>query len=152
MRYFVVDANGNRYGPVDIATLNAWAREGRVLPTMLIEEEASGIRSVASSVNGLFFPGANAPPPVNYAGYSRPGPGPMGGTAQSDLNAAWTFGIFGLLCCGLLAIPGYLKAKSAQAQGHPGAQGAIILNMIVLVLMALAIVANVVVAASGGWR
>lgn len=36
--YFVISADGNRYGPADIDTLVQWTREGRILgETMLVE-------------------------------------------------------------------------------------------------------------------
>jgi hypothetical protein len=155
MRYFVIDANGTRYGPADLPTLNAWAREGRVLPNMMIEEESSGIRSVASTVAGLQFPMVNAPQPqqqAGYAGYTRPqyGPGSYGG--QSELNNAWIMGALGLLCCAPLAIGGLINANKAIAMGHPSANGAKIFNIVVLVIWGIGLVVQIGLVASGGLR
>ena len=44
MRYFVIGANGELYGPADIATLNQWIAEGRLTPTSMLQEELGVLR------------------------------------------------------------------------------------------------------------
>ncbi|MCE9557323.1 MAG: hypothetical protein K8R88_00075 [Armatimonadetes bacterium] len=77
MRYFVIYPDGTRYGPADLHTLNQWASERRLDPTMMLEEEVSGTQMMASTVLGLYFPaGASPVPPQGEFGgaaYTRPG-------------------------------------------------------------------------------
>lgn len=53
MRVFVLDQTGNRYGPVDIATLNQWVRDGRVIADTQIMIESTGKVVPASLVPGI---------------------------------------------------------------------------------------------------
>lgn len=71
MYYFVIAADGSRYGPADIDTLVQWAREGRLVgETTLVERgsernlRADSITAVAAVLNRL--PSADSPvrPPV----------------------------------------------------------------------------------------
>lgn len=60
--YYVVDPSTNqKFGPADLATLNQWISENRILPTTVLEEAASGNRFNAAQVPGLNFPQAAAP-------------------------------------------------------------------------------------------
>ncbi|GMV38244.1 MAG: hypothetical protein AMXMBFR61_27520 [Fimbriimonadales bacterium] len=52
MKYYVVDLSGQKYGPADIATLQAWAREGRVSGDSVLEAEGTGQRTTAAAVLG----------------------------------------------------------------------------------------------------
>jgi len=52
MKYYVVDQSGQKYGPADIATLETWAREGRVTGASVLEDEATGHRTTAAAVLG----------------------------------------------------------------------------------------------------
>ncbi|HWA83909.1 MAG TPA: hypothetical protein VG820_10765 [Fimbriimonadaceae bacterium] len=76
MRYFVVTQSGT-FGPADIGQIGQWAREGRVAPSTVLEEEGSGRRIVASSLSGVAFttfqqaPGSLATP---FAAPSPPEP------------------------------------------------------------------------------
>lgn len=120
MRYFVIGDAGQKYGPSDIAGLNQWITEGRLLPTTMLEDEASGMRSAASAVPGLRFapmPPPNATPPPtaipahaqgpSYAGsytppqYAEEGIGPaLLGIGLGLLSPIVTYfiGIGGLIC------------------------------------------------------
>jgi|GEM_PF-599512 len=53
MRYFVIHSSGQKYGPADLATLNQWVGEGRIMPGTELEDEATGSRLSAASVPGL---------------------------------------------------------------------------------------------------
>lgn len=78
MRYSVIAADGSQYGPVDIATLNQWIAEGRVLPTTMLVAE-NGTQIQASAVAGLYFgPAAGAPPAGPASGTVPPGSPEMG--------------------------------------------------------------------------
>jgi len=58
LEYYVLGADGNKYGPADVPTLNKWAQEGRVLPTTLLEDFQTGQKVQASAVMGMQFPGS----------------------------------------------------------------------------------------------
>lgn len=69
IRYFVVAADGQKYGPADVATLNNWIAEGRLQPTSTLQEENSSVQVQASGVPALKFiarpaVGTIAPPPT----------------------------------------------------------------------------------------
>lgn len=162
MRYYVIAPDGQRYGPAEVSTLNEWAAEGRLLPTQMVEDETSGVRTAASSLEGLIFPAA-APstpvtPPAGYSGgqpyqqhYARPGY--AGDDGSKDMNQAWIFGVLGFFCCGLIfGILGLQAANRAQAKGHPSANAARILNIIVLVLWGLGLILNIGLMAFGSGR
>lgn len=72
MRYFVINPDGQRYGPADLATLQQWANEGRVVATTALEEEATGTRTQASAVPGLMLGGGQPPNANPYAAPSNP--------------------------------------------------------------------------------
>jgi hypothetical protein len=59
MGYYVLGDQGQKYGPADVATLNQWVAEGRVLATSMLEDETSGTRMAASAVRGLQFAAPN---------------------------------------------------------------------------------------------
>jgi len=119
MAYYVVDHQGNKYGPADIDTLNQWIADGRLVPHMMLEDERSGGQIVASSVAGLNFGMAAPPPPAsNYprAGFQNPPSysNPMSGSSDSNRDAIigiacavgspvllFTFGIGGLILAGM---------------------------------------------------
>lgn len=115
MRYFVIGDQGQKYGPNDLDGLNVWIREGRLLPTTVLEDEASGMRSAASAVAGLQFAPAAPPPsavpahaqgPAYGGAYSPPqyaeegiGPALLGiGLALLSPVATYFIGIGGLIC------------------------------------------------------
>lgn len=79
MNYFVIWPDGRRFGPADLAMLNAWAREGRLIPASQLEEAGTGRRFAAHELPGLAFPSAGLNPaqqwPVQQPGPGQPGPG-----------------------------------------------------------------------------
>jgi hypothetical protein len=164
VRYFVIGDDGQKYGPADIATLQSWVGEGRLLPTQQVEEEGSGIRMAASAINGLKFPhqappGPQQPAPGAYqqppAGtyqppmggvpsgspYNRPmGPQVIGDGGTNDLTLAWVLGAVGaVLCClGIFIQPfALMAANRAIAKGNPGGNAARIFCIVFLVLSIL---------------
>ncbi len=87
MRYFVTGTDGNEYGPVDLATLQEWARDNRVVPTSKIRNETNGMVLQASTmpeVSNLF-----PPAPVPSMGTVAPMAGYEGrpSYAQPDMTA-----------------------------------------------------------------
>lgn len=59
-QYFVVGADGGKYGPADAATLTQWAAENRLNPNSELESASTGMRTMASQVSGIVFPVAAA--------------------------------------------------------------------------------------------
>jgi hypothetical protein len=163
VRYFVIGDDGQKYGPADIATLNSWITEGRLLPTQQLEDEASGLRLAAGAVQGLNFPlqgpavGAPQPAPGNpYEGaYNR---GPVGGSpanyGQKELTTAWVLFGVGFICCGIVLWPiGIAMANKAEQLGNPGAQAAKIANIVMTVIGVIFFIGYIVIfamAASSG--
>jgi hypothetical protein len=81
--YYVIAADGNRYGPADIATLNEWIKDRRLEPNMRLEDVQTGALATAMSVPGLNFPAPNAkvaPPPTGLG----PGGAPVLGQRPGD--------------------------------------------------------------------
>ncbi len=105
MKYFVIAADGQRYGPADIPTLNQWIAEGRINAQTLLGDEAGEPPVVATLVPGLEFGGAqtattapsapvspayptdslNQPSYVNY---------PRGGQMVGDVPTNFNWGAF----------------------------------------------------------
>lgn len=145
--------DGNRYGPADVATLNQWIVDNRLLPHQMLEEEASGARLAAQAVPGLNFPQAQPSPEASagpgapgqpYSGYYR---GPSGASADDgsrEMTAAWIlFGVGLLCCCGaryggfLVPAAGIYFAYKAKQKGHPQGNLAFGLNIAVTTLALL---------------
>ena len=161
MRYYVVTDDGQKYGPADIPTLNQWIAESRLLPTQMLEEEASGARFAAQTVTGLNFPvpvtptyapggeggpGAGSPTYSGYhrgSGYQRPSE-----DGSRDMTPAWVLFGVGLLPCPCFPYPsialaavGVYFANRARQRGHSQAAIALGLN---IALLLVAIVWSVV--------
>ena len=149
MRYFVIGDDGQKYGPADVPTLQAWIAEGRLLPTQQVEEEASGARSAARAVPGLNFPLEAAQPGPQAGGipqgspyaqapgtanYPRQGNYAGGDDGKQDVTMAWVMGVLGFFCCFLFSIYGIVCANKAKAKGNPGGQTALIAVSIMLAL------------------
>ena len=138
MRYFVIGDDGQKYGPADVPTLQAWINEGRLLPIQQIEEEDSGIRSAARAVNGLVFPvesgpvsgpGPSIPQGSPYGGpqssyqnsYARGNQANLGDDGKQDVTLAWVFLVISFFtCCMFLQIPAIIFANKAVDKGNPG--------------------------------
>jgi hypothetical protein len=159
VRYYVLSDDGQKYGPADVPTLNQWIAENRLLPTQMLEEEASGARFAARAVPGLNFPmPADNPAPTGpaYSGYYR-GPQGAGGAVGGDdgsreITPAWILFAVGVFsgCC-LFAFGGFLVpgagvyfALKAKQKGHP--QGGLVfgLNLAVLIVSVLLFILRMV--------
>lgn len=58
--FFVIGADGSKYGPADVPTLSQWAADNRLNPNSELENASTGARTTASMVPGLMFPTAAA--------------------------------------------------------------------------------------------
>jgi len=56
MRYWVYAADGQKYGPVELAELQQWIDQGRIVRHTTLEDEASGVRMAANAITELRFP------------------------------------------------------------------------------------------------
>ncbi|MBC8065754.1 MAG: hypothetical protein H7Y17_13060 [Chlorobia bacterium] len=129
MRYYVVGSKNEMFGPADIPTLNQWISEGRLVPTSMMQEESGGARFAASMLPGLIF-GAAYPRGSGTAIHSDNG--------STDMKNAWTYGIVGIFCFGVILGPlGLAAAIKAKKKGHPQAVGGIVLCSFVTVLALL---------------
>lgn len=124
-RYFVIGADGTLYGPVDLAQLQGWVDQGRVMPQTMLKEELSGNQLPAQQVLDLRF---NSQPPPSYAmppgqarqmdqqgsaNYQRP----MGG--GQDMTPVLVKAIISTLCCCLPAgIVAIVFASQAMSNAH----------------------------------
>ena len=61
--YLVQAEDGQFYGPADIAVLDQWAGEGRILAQTVLVEQGTNIRSLAADVPGLRHHFSHASPP-----------------------------------------------------------------------------------------
>ena len=162
VRYFVIGDDGQKYGPADLSTLQAWIAEGRLLPTQQVEEEASGIRSAARAVNGLNFPLPVQPPGgsvgpgavptgsvysqgvTSSSNYVRPNESSSGGDdGKNDVTVAWVCAILGFFCCVLVQIPAIIFANKAIEKGNEGGNVARIVSFIFLGIHLIGIIAYV---------
>src|SRR5258708_3664261 len=102
MGYYVIGDQGQKYGPAEVATLNQWVAERRLLPQTMLEDELSGGQIVASAVTGLNFPVAAAPTASNYPRYdqapqyrpqAQPYPMNTGVSGKSEFGLALALGL-----------------------------------------------------------
>ena len=91
--YLVKGADGNFYGPADLATLNKWAGEGRILADSVLVDEATQQQTLARDLPGLshHFLGAptqQAQNQPNYNPYQNP-PAPMNSPYPRGANTPY---------------------------------------------------------------
>ena len=149
MSHYVIAPDGQKYGPVDLATLNTWIAGSRVYPQTMLEDAVTGATLPASTLPGLIFPGTapgavpgsvppapNARPAVpptfsstpNHPGAFHPGMRPAGVPAESGrfwgsmALAAAGIGIAFFLGFGSFIAIGYslrMAWASKEEDAHP---------------------------------
>jgi uncharacterized membrane protein len=140
MQYFVISANGQKFGPADLYTLAGWVKEGRILPNTMMEEVGSGRQVMANQVAGLGFPAGGdyyqgvQPSPASY-------PRIVETPGDKLANTAKALGISGFFLCPVLCLVGIGVAFMAMNQGSTKAKsamaycvGAIALQILLYVL------------------
>ncbi|HWA82023.1 MAG TPA: hypothetical protein VG820_01215 [Fimbriimonadaceae bacterium] len=107
-QYYVITPDGKRFGPTDFQTLCQWAGEGRVTPGMMVEDTLSRETMSASSVPGLFPPGAQP----HYAPYLRPTMPPGAAQSSGQATTALVLGIVSMFawCIPIIGFPLSLTA------------------------------------------
>lgn len=144
-RWYVIAPSGQKYGPADLATLQRWTDEGRVMPQTMLEEEIGGRRFFANMLPGLVFVqgGAGVNPWAYPPGAS---PYPRGGyyapqtmvPGRGELTVAWVLVALGFLCgCAPLCFVAIYYADKARKLGNPGGQAAFIVSVILSVVVAI---------------
>jgi hypothetical protein len=160
MQYYVINPDGQKYGPADVATLSSWAAQNRLNPTSQLEEVGTGRIITANQLPGLVFGTtvgtAGTPGAPNYA--NPPAAGPVGGynpgyqapVQSQNLTYAWVCFGLSFCCCGPISAGlGIMYAGKAIQDGHPGGNAAKIANIIMLVLSIIGVIANVALRLSG---
>lgn len=112
MQYFVVAQDGQRYGPVDLPTLNSWVQQGRILHYTVIVDAMTGRQVPAAQIPGLNLPDAQ---PMVYS--PRDYPRIVDTQADKQANIAIAFGIAGIVVCPLLSLIGIAFAAMAIQGG-----------------------------------
>lgn len=118
MEYFVHSVDGQTYGPADLATLQLWANEGRVLPDTTLTERETGRVLRAGDLGGLSLRASSQPvyaqAPGTYGGHG--GTGPRVETAWPLAKAILSL----LLCCLPLGIVATVYAAQASSNASAG--------------------------------
>lgn len=155
MRYYVLDIQGNRFGPADISLLNEWAAQGRIAPNTVLIDESTGVQLVATQLQGLalpMHPPGFAAPMGSQAAYP-PGSTPFGSAPGRAIDGSWEAttsmwlsGVSLLLCLcipllGIFpAIAGIVYAKGALRKGAATGSTAMVLAIGALGAQILAII------------
>lgn len=141
MKYFVIGADGTKFGPADIPVLNTWIADSRLMPMMMLEEEGTGRQLLAKDLDGLQFPPFNAPPqqmpgisgPVEGY-YNRPSQ-TSGSDGKVEIIIAWILGVIGFAFCPVvISTIGIVLATQARKKGHPAAQATLFFCIASLVI------------------
>ncbi|MCC7230023.1 MAG: CD225/dispanin family protein [Fimbriimonadaceae bacterium] len=115
---FRIDINGTTYIAPDLATLQQWANEGRVLPATTIYIQSENRQLMARDVPGLVFGSGYATPPRQEA-VSYPRQGYMTGEKVQNYLV---YAILTTLCCcmpfGIVSIVYAAQVDGFAARGE----------------------------------
>ncbi len=135
MRYFAYGADGAKYGPADLATLQAWRAENRLNEETLLEPEVGGSPFPAKSLAELY------PELQERQSYGQ-APWTDQNTSQSPAVRSqhdslatlnWVLGALSIFVCPLLlGISSIVIAHSLASKGHPQAKALKIFSVICL--------------------
>jgi len=108
----IIGGDGQEYGPTDLATLQQWAREGRVVGSTRVWDSRLGDWQPAARIPELaeVLGIAPVPPAVSPA---------MSATApRTNTLAVWSLSlaVVGLSCCGCLSIPAIILGAISLSQ------------------------------------
>jgi hypothetical protein len=149
MQFYLHGEDGQRFGPVDLATLSAWAQEGRLSPDSVIEYVDGGACLRASELEGVDFVFPDNP---------RPNPGVLDSIqAESDITSSkvlsWiAIGLSLLFLCpvpffplaGLVAsLLGCYCINRVERNGFTGFRKIRILNNVAIVTSIILLVVNI---------
>jgi hypothetical protein len=165
MRYFVILADGRRFGPADVTTLTAWANEGRISPDTEVENEENGVKGLAREIPGLKFKTAEdllirqpepkptesvqgtyqyGNPAATGAYQQPPGPASAAYNRHADdgssklITNAWIMVALGFFFwCAVLTPFGIYSANRALRMGNQNAKPALTVAWVVLAIQVL---------------
>jgi hypothetical protein len=156
----ITGGDGREYGPVDLATLQQWAREGRVARAMRVWDSRTGNWVPAEQVPEL-APLFGVAPPVAPPLVTPPQVAPVAPPVVPRTNAlaVWSFAMamVGLFCCGCLSLPAVILGAISLAQintRHEGGRGLAIAGIVVgIAALALAFLSSLIMFfCSGHWK
>ena len=130
MRYFVLGEDGQTYGPADLATLNQWVLEGRIVPTTLLQPEGTQRRMAASTVPGLVFQQGHT-----YNSYTPQ----IADGGQSEIKAAWIALVLSFVCCGCINHVGTVASGFSIFLGYLGFKKGNSSALIIMILGSLSL-------------
>lgn len=117
----IIGGDGREYGPVDLATLQQWTREGRVARTMRVWDSRADNWLPAEQIAEL-APLFGAAPPV-----APPLVTPLTPPVASRTNAlaVWSFSLamVSLCCCGCFSLPAIILGAVSLARMNPRYEG-----------------------------
>jgi len=116
LKYFVIDHQGKTYGPATLDDLNSWIQEGRIDPTMKVQDSESGETMPISRLPGINIQQNIPPRPLENVRYASSESFAQTRIATHIENHLAKAIISTLLCClplGIVAI-----VYSAQVDGH----------------------------------
>ncbi len=112
MQYSVQGTDGKSYGPVDMATLQQWAQQGRVFPHSIVINHANSQSIRASQMPELGLGAANpyAAPPAQVQ-YPRPDHGPQrtGLVGETHLGRVIFRSIIAVVLCVAFPVGGMIS-------------------------------------------
>jgi hypothetical protein len=113
--YKIIGADGNQYGPVDIAQLQQWARANRVSGQTLVQADGANDWKPLSTYPEL-APLVSSPPPLPPAKSYTPSPLASAEIATYLLPAI----LCTLFCCMPLGIPAIIFATQVNSKMAKG--------------------------------
>lgn len=155
----IIGGDSREYGPVDLATLQQWAREGRVARAMRVWDSRTGNWVPAEQVPEL-APLFGAAPPVAPPLITPPLVSPVAPPVVPRTNAlaVWSFALamisWSACGCGCLSMPAVILGAISLAQintRHEGGRGLAIAGIVVgIAALALAFLWSLIMFFSRG--
>jgi hypothetical protein len=104
MQYFVIGANGEKYGPASVDDLNNWATEGRINAYSMVVAEDSPNSVPISSVPGFQNELLASSPTMSQPNYQNPPSYMSGGKIENHLVKSILTTFFCCMPLGIVAI------------------------------------------------
>ncbi len=124
MRYYVIGADGSKYGPADADQLKLWVNQGRVHERTMLQEEGGSAQFPAGTVLGFFDKEQPLPPRAGEpAPYYRP---QSAGSPLNTTNAIIKAVLVLIFCCqpfGIVALVFAIMASSSANTNREQAEG-----------------------------
>ena len=113
MQYFVIGANGEKYGPASVDDLNNWATEGRINVYSMVVGDDSPDSIPIGNVPGFKIELLASAPAMSQPNYQSPPSYMSGGKIESHLLKSILTTFFCCMPLGIVAI-----VFAAQVDGH----------------------------------